>query len=320
MLLLTAGPAAAQLGSGDSDPALVPGTPQPEMTAEELGESLEAGRSAVARQVDNAAAFIDSFFSDERYDDEVRESRLRLGGEVLLEPGEGPTFDADVDLRLVLPNTEDRLRLVVGGNVRDDQDDTAVDAQARDLARESDGERKVSADLRYLLLEDLQQNLDAILGLRISKFTPALAFGLRYRRSWQPSDWTVRMTQEAEWETMDGFEVKSYVDLETTLTPGFFFRTTPEIVWQEEEKGIEYGLSFSLTQKLTDTRFLQYVLGYGFATEPRHELESILFRLRLRQSILEDRARVEVAPQIRLADNNGFDGTPGLLLRLELNF
>lgn len=319
LVALVPAAASAQIGSGDDDPALVPGTPPATYTGEDIGRALEGGRTAVARQVDNAAAYVDSFFGDERYDAEIEDSRLRIGTSVLFEPGEAADFDADLDLRLVLPNTKERLRLVVGGSVQDD-DAIDDDTPASEAMREERGSRNLSADLRYLLLADLEQHLDAILGFRISEMTPAAAVGLRYRRSWRPDEWTVRMTHKAEWETKDGFELKSFVDLEATSRQGYFFRATPEILWQQDEPGIEYGLDLSLTRALGETRLLQYVLGYRFVTEPDHELDSILLRARFRQSIVEDRARLEIAPQIRLADADGFDGKPGILLRFEVLF
>lgn len=319
-ILVGSSPGRAQVGSGDTDPALVPGSEPAEMTVEEFGETLEAGRTAVARQVDSAAAYIDSFFGDERYEAELAENRLRVGASVLFEAAESPALDGDIDLRLVLPNTEERLRLFVGGTVRDDGATTTDDPELRDFARDNDERRNLSTDLRYVVLRDLEQHLDAILGLRISDMTPAVAFGLRYRRSWQPDDWVVRMTQAAEWETKNGFELKSFLDFETTPTEGYFFRATPEVVWQEGEDGIEYSLSYSVTQALGEDRLLQYVLGYGFVTEPQHELNSLLARARFRQGVFDDRVRFEIAPQLRLADRDGFDGTPGILFRVEVVF
>jgi hypothetical protein len=291
----------------------------PEMTLEEFADTLETGREMVGRQLDEVAATIDSFFDDERLEGENAEGRLRLGTSMLFEAGEPPSLDADVNFSLDLPNTEERLRLVVTGSLRRD-DDTGDDRRRRLGIPDDDEDRRAAADLRYALLDDLQSNLDARIGLRINGFTPAAAFGLRYRRSWDANGWTVRMTHEGEWETKDGFEAESFLDFETEPAPNFFFRATPEVNWEEDEPGFRYGFGFTLTHRLAERRFLQYSLRYRFETEPDHGLDEILLRARYRQTIFRDWVFGEVAPQIRLADEDGIDGTPGVMFRVQVVF
>ncbi len=290
----------------------------PEMTIEEFGDALQRGRDAVGWSLDETARYIDSFFDDDRLEGEVAEGRLRLGGSVLFETDEAPRLDADVNFNLTLPNTEERLRLVVAGSVR--RDDDAEERRRRRDGLDEEEERQFAADLRYALIDDLQRNLDARFSLRVKGLMPAAAFGLRYRRTWDVNDWRVRMTHQGEWETADGFEAESFLDFETEFSPELFFRVTPEIIWEEDEPGFRYGLGFTLTQRLAAQRFLQYSLAYRFETEPDHGLDEILLRARYRQTIFRDWVFGEVAPQIRLADSDGTDGTPGIMFRFQLVF
>jgi hypothetical protein len=302
-----------QWPNGDVDP--------PELTLEELAETVDAGREMVAAQIDGIAALIDSFFDDDRLEDEDAEGRLRLGTTYFLEAGEAPSLKADVGFSLSLPNTEQRLRLVVTGAFqRDDDGREIIERRRRPSGRDDDEESSIAADLRYVLLEDLQQNLDARVGLRVRGFVPAGRVGLRYRRSWNPNDWTVRMTHEAEWETINGFSAESFLDLETQLARDFFFRVTPEIDWEEDDPGYDYGLGFTLTHRLGEQRALQYSLDYSFSSEPSHGLDQILLSARYRQTIFRDWVFGEIAPQIRIADRDGASGTPGVTFRVQAVF
>jgi len=296
----------------------------PELTVEELVETIETGREMVAAQLNEIAALIDSFFDDERLESEDPEARLRLGTSLFLEPGEAPSLKADVGFSLSLPNTEERLRLVVTGAFRQDDDDRGrrrtTERQRRPGIQDDEDESSVEAGLRYVLLRDLERHLDARAGLRVRGFVPAGVLGLRYRRTWDPNGWTVRMTTEGEWETINGFSAGSYLDLETELARDFFFRATPLIDWEEDEPGYEYGLGFTLTQRLGRQRALQYSLDYGFSSDPNHGLDQIMLRTRYRQTIFRDWIFGEIAPQIRLADRDGSDGTPGVTFRVQVVF
>lgn len=307
-------------------PALAEGGPDADylaprhMTPGEFGRSLESARDGIAGRIDAAATFIDSFFGDERYVEEVAETRLRIGGDVLLEPGEAPAPDIDFNLRLVLPNTQERLRLVVDGVVRDEETSAAERDRIRAGTGEVEDRRRFTADLRYTILEDLEEHLDARSGLRLDSFVPAGVVGLRYRRTWLPDSWLIRMSHEVEWETIDGFELKGFLDFETEPGEELFFRTTPEIRWRQEAEGLDLSLSHNLTQRLGEERFLQYALGFELGTEPRFRLEGVTARARYRQTVLRHWIRAELAPQLRFPEAEDYDPTPGLRLGLEVVF
>jgi len=298
-------------------------TEPPEMTLEEFGDTLEAGRDLVGEQIDQVARFIDSFFDDERLEGEFADGRLRLGTSYFIEPGETSGLQADVNLSVSLPNTQERLRLVVTGAWwRDDEGDEEDELRrrARPGSPDEDESSSFAADLRYIVLEDLEQNLDARVGLRVRGFVPAGVTGLRYRRNWDPEPWGVRLTNQVEWETMRGFSADSFIDFEARPAEDFFFRATPTIGWQEDQSGFDYGFGYNLTQRLGERRFLQYSLDYDFSSSPSHGLDQILLRARYRQTLFRTWVFGEIAPQFRLADRDGLDGTPGIEFRLQAVF
>ena len=300
------------------------GAPPPEITLEELGDTVEAGRDLIGRQIDQAARYIDSFFDDERLEGEDAEARLRLGTSYFIEPGETSGLQAEFNLSVDLPKTEERLRLVVTGAWWRDDDDLIDEDDLRRRQRpgspDEDESSSFAADLRYVLLEDLEQNLDARVGLRVRGFVPAGVTGLRYRRNWDPDGWRVRLTNQVEWETMRGFSADSFIDFEARPAEDFFFRATPAIGWQEDESGFDYGFGFTLTQRLSERRFLQYSLDYDFSSSPSHGLDQILLRARYRQTLFRSWVFGEIAPQLRLADRDGVDGTPGITFRVQAVF
>jgi hypothetical protein len=294
------------------------------MAPAELGDALHAGRNFLGRPVDELAQALDWFFDDERVEDEA-DGRLRLGTSLLLEPSGTSGLETDVSLSINLPNAEERLRLIVTGAVWRDDEEEELRARERpgaeedaDDAEDREDSSSFAADLRYTLREDLERHLDAKVGLRVRDFTPAGVVGLRYRRNWDPDDWSVRLTNRVEWETMRGFAADSFFDFERTLASDLFFRATPSVGWQEDQSGFAYGFGFALTQRLTKRRFLQYTLDYDFSS--RHGLEQILVRARLRQTLFRDWVFGEIAPQLRYADRDGFDGTPGILFSLQAVF
>lgn len=111
MLLFAAAADIALAGNGFvSDEWPDTEAPPPEITLEELGDTIEAGRDLIARRIDQAARYIDSFFDDERLEGEAAEARLGLGTFYLVELGEASGLQVEFNPRVDLPKTEKRLR------------------------------------------------------------------------------------------------------------------------------------------------------------------------------------------------------------------
>ncbi len=288
-------------------------------TAAPVGR-LDRWHQAIETGLRRTATWADSFFSDERYEAESNESRLRLRIGAFVEEGEGLSDDLDADLRIALPGTRDRIAFIVEGGSDESNDDRRVPAD--DIAREFRGndDSNFSLGLRYRFLETRGHSILGQAGLELRSVNAQGAFGLRYRGLFGLGQWGVRFAERLRWFTDDGVETITTLDFDREVFGRMLFRHTLKAAWFEKEQGYFYEINFSLIQRLNQISAIQYECNNFFETEPNNHLVESVFRLRYRRQTYRDWLILEVAPQVAVPHDRDYEPTPGILLRAELTF
>lgn len=275
-------------------------------------------QSALARRLKLGATWVDGFLGDERSIAEVNETWARLRLNATIEDREGFGGGASFKTRLVLPNTEDRLHLVLAGiGDESNTDDYLFDEQISD---EFSGveEESVSAGLQYFLKATNRNNLRLELGARFSGGTPDPYTGFRYRHSVPLDVWLLRLTERLRVFVERGWESQTRFDVERPFGSRFYFRTTSRVDAFEEEEGVFLGQDLILHQRLSRLRLMTYELVGDLATDSVDELDQVVARVRYSQRLARSWIRLEVAPQLAWRERYDFATTAGLLLRLDL--
>lgn len=291
---------------------------QSEVAPQERG-FIDETQAALSNQVMRTAAWIDSFFDAERVQAEENESTLRLKLKTFIEEGETAEFGFNASLRLVLPKLQDRVSLVVSGDPDDDPDFEKNPADARQAEVTGSDERNVTVSFQYKVKETLSRYISASMGFRFRGLLPVVYLEGRYRYQVPLDHWTARFTQRFRWYTDVGWESRTNLTFDTTLSPWWFFRTGMTGDWYEDRKdeGFFYGIGAFVTQKLSERRAIEYGWVNSFQTEPNNHLEEITFAARYRQNIWRSWVFYEIQPQIRFPKSEAFNITPGVLLLLE---
>lgn len=267
-----------------------------------------------------SATWLDSFFEDERHETESNKTSFRLRFEVFNEVADSASFNIKGNLRLLLPNTGERLMLVVSGSPDSEEDITDTDEDDIREEFESTDEENLSVGLQYYLLRKLKRNLSAQGGLRFRSGGPVVYTGVRYRELVDLGTWDLRMTERLRWYSDNGFESKTNVDFERPVFEEMLFRTALQGSWFQDESGFFYDVNFRLFQPLSDRRVLEYQLNNQFQTSPNNRLEQSSIRLRYRQRLWRDWLALELIPQVRFPRSRDFKATPGAMVRFELTF
>ena len=294
--------------------------------ADPLDEDLEEpwlvdrAHDFLSGSIQDSAAWLDSFFSDERAEAERNRSRIRIRGGPYWERGQGTKFNTKYSIRLSLPGTGRRLNLLIAGDSDDDQDlEDSPEDEIRDRATETDREN-VAAGLQYFLLDEAQRNLSVLGGVRLSGATPVGLFGARYRRYWELDPWGLRFTQRGLVLTDNEVIVPSRLDFERPVADDILFRHTLAGTWFKSEDGYFYNVDFALIQRVDDKTAISYEFANQFQTEPSNRLEESAFRIRYRQKIWREWLRLDVTPQMAFPRERDFDLTPGLYVGFEVTF
>ncbi len=282
---------------------------------------VDALHGGISRRFLTSAVWLDSFFGDERHEEEVNRSQFKVRFDAFREGSGGMAYlRPNFDLRLVLPQLRHKTRLVISGDPNEDVDPSSSPqgSPAAKLAKVP--EKSVTTALQVVPLETKRSNLSIRAGVKLHSGKLELFLGPRYRYLVQYGPWDVRFTQEERWTTDIGWQVRSRFDVERPLPNDLFFRTSLEGVWTENMHGYPYALSFLLRQPLDGNRALQYEWVNSFHTRPTDVLIEELFVFRYRQRFWRDWLFLEVAPQARFPRDRGFEYTPGILFRIDMVF
>lgn len=265
------------------------------------------------------ANWLDSFFRDERSEIEENTSSLRLRLSSFMEEGQGMQGDAQLRLRLVLPELEDKFYILITGEQEDD-DDLNNDTFKKTAEIDETDDRNVNLSLRYFIKKARDMNLSLKIGARVNGFSPVAYGGPRFRISRHAGPWLIRFTQEVKFFSGDGWETDTRFDFEKFLAENLFFRARTDGYWYEEEYGYFYEVDFSIYQVLDKDRAMRYAWNNYFETRPSHHLDQILLGITYRQRFWRKWLFFEISPQLAFREDDDHHPSPGVTVAVEAFF
>lgn len=300
-------------------PAITP--PQPEEPKPKRGffDMLHGGMS---RRLLSTAEWLDSFFADPRALKEENHTYVRLGYEVFTEEKSGVKYSPTFDLRLVLPQLQNRTHLVFSAPSAALPPGAPPTLNTTGAAVETTQtqDRHAAAAIHYIFKNEADESLIMRVGASLKQYTPALFAAPRYRALFHLKPWDFRFTQEVVYRTDTRWQEETQFDLERPLPHDLFFRTNATGIWIERNRGYTYSLNFSLLQPLDSTHALNYVWSNNYQTRPIDELTEVSVRVAYRHSFWQEWLFFEISPQARFPRDRNFDVTPGILLKVEMFF
>ncbi len=268
----------------------------------------------------STAAWLDSFFGDERYVAEDNRSYVRVLYDAFQEERSQLLLRPAVDLRLVLPQLEKKAHIVFSAEPTESPKDTGTPVTVSGEPAATTEERNFTAALEYFIRSVSRESFIIRAGGQISDGQPVLFVSPRYRSLTPLDPWDFRFTQEATYRTDTAWQTNTRFDLERELPGDLFFRASIDGAWYENRVGYFPNLVFSLRQAIDVSHAVDYEWVNNYQTRPITELTEVALRLRYRHSFWRRWLFVEVAPQIRFPREMDFEGTPGILFRLEMFF
>ena len=294
-------------------------------TVEELEDTewLDWVHRKVFRSVCSSALWFDSFFGDERVDDQRHESHGWIRGGLLLDAQEGVRPDARVSVKLALPRFEGRATAFVG---RDTESNLVSDA--------SDGVEGVPP---YFV----DTEAEWVVGLG---FTPMRSRFRRFRldagvtMNWPPNPYLkarytadllsgrvslVRYRQTLFWTGRDGLGTTGRLDLERALSPRFMVRQFNIGTLTQATEGLDWQSGMALYHYLGPGRAIAYLAEIFGETGKDERLEDFGFRIMYRQRFAREWFFIQAEPGIswpREEVGEARVAIPGILVAVELNF
>lgn len=293
------------------------------------GKLADAFHGNISKRIVNSAAWVDSFFANERSLAEENRTYVTMRYNLFLEDSSGISNDPRIDARVVLPKLEEKFHLIfslepdepLGGGIAVKEDTTNSSQVIMNKPQTPvSNKRRFSTALQYFLESTENQNISIRSGLTFSGIEPVLFVAPRYRLLIPIDSWSFRFTQEVMYRTDTRWQETSRFDFERSLG-SLFFRSTAEGSWFQDNTGYFYNFSFVLFQPLGRTNALNYEWISSFETEPTGKLTDTVFCIRYRHNLTSHKwIFFNIAPQCRFPSDRDHQFTPGILLSAEAVF
>lgn len=275
-------------------------------------EPLDSHRDAASKQVTALANWLDSFFADERIYEESQKSHLKLNLLHISEEGYEPRYEANLQGKLTLPNTQERLKILF-------ESDPEEDAAADTTVVEAVEAQEQSLGLRYIQYTSkwLRAHTDA--GVR---FRSGLDTFVRFRLRgiYTLGQWQFRAAETIFWRDSIGAGETTRLDIERRLSKDYLFRSTSQATWLDETRQFDMSQDFYLIHTINKYRGVIYRAGMSGVSEPKTHTTGYVLSVRLRQQIHRDWLFFEINPKVLYPEEEDFHTRHSLTFKLEIMF
>ncbi|SHF39888.1 hypothetical protein SAMN02745753_01900 [Marinomonas polaris DSM 16579] len=272
-----------------------------------------SSHETVSKTIGNWSTNIDSFLSGEQ-SRETSDSYLEVRfGSVLSGSDRSGFFDFRT--RLKLPNTQDRLRLVV-----ESEPDSLAPESLRGESSQQKGvvnsalKSNVSAAVRYIK-DDIGLDVDA--GIRVDfPLDPFLR--LRLKQGEVTDQWSWWQNQEAFAYYSKGIGARYGVGLGYAVSPTLNFGSDFGVTWLDKEGLFYVRENFSIQHRLDDKNRLGYQLSFLQSGDNSIGSDSFLYNVQYERLLYKDWLIGQIIPQFTHEADDGYDGTFSLTLSLAI--
>ena len=296
--------------------------PEEEVIEETPIEILDWSRSLASDYVEDLndgvdSFFMDAFFEDEAINDESSGSNGRLFFTTRLVKGEGVDYQMGVNLKLVLPRTRDRFKLLVETDENeDDQKETNVIGTTDNVT--------YSTALRVELKEGKRWKSSWDNGIRWSG-EPVYFSRLRARRTDYFEDWRSRVLQTLYWRTDVEWGSDFNMSFLRPIGLHHHFRTGFGAEYILSDDFADLTSNAAIFHELSSRAAMLYKVAVFGDTDSITKVNSTVLTVSYRRKIYRHFVFAEVVPEVAWprAEEEGDDNykaTPAINFRLEMIF
>ncbi len=261
---------------------------------------------------------IDEFFSDEKVEYETNGSYLRLTLDSVFSEGGNRGFVGNAKARIVLPNTQQKMRLVFESDPHEGRDE--INPELEETLLDAAQDKSYFAGLEAVLGEYKYWKIRPSIGLRLNSKLELLT-RIRANRFYNINDnWSVYLRNSLYRYSSSGYGFKTSLELDRKIFDKLFFRSTTSGRWEEENELWESSQLLSLTHSMDAKRALIYQLGVFGISEPRVFATDYLLQLRYRKQLYSNYLFMELSPKIVYDHEDNFEPVFSFTVRGEIIF
>ncbi|MGR6873009.1 hypothetical protein ACU6U9_12035 [Pseudomonas sp. HK3] len=256
--------------------------------------------------------FMGAFFDDEVLEDETSGSNGRVYFTSRREDQAEPNYQVGLNLRLILPKTRDRFKLLV------ETDEEEDDVNETDVLGTKDN-ITYSTAIRVDFKERRHWKTSFDNGVRWAG-EPVFFSRLRARRIDYFQTWRTRILQTLSWRTDEKWGTRFSASAIRPLGFSRHFRTGFNADYLLNDDFVELDSSVSVFDELSSRSAMLYRLRVFGDTEKSTKLTNTVLSASYRRKIYKNYTFVELVPELAWPRENDFKVTPAITLQLEMIF
>jgi len=301
------------------DTATQPAQPQQPVDDEWMLGTIESTQRAISKSILGFSKSIDEYFSNERVMEEATGSYgcIRLG---FLYQEHGQIDSANsVCLKVDLPNTRKRWKLFIERNDSDSKNNNLNSSLPATGDVNSNTGTGSEAGVSYVAKDELLKNFSFDMGIR-SRLPLDPFARLRYRRTWVPSNWLYRLTENLYYYKSIEGGLLSRLDFERHLSPSWYTRITSQADYRDQDSEFYLKQIFGAYREVKKGQAMSFEYIVSGFTQPSARVDYYMYRFRYRFNVWRDWFFVETSPQLLHTSENNFRQVAGILISLEAVF
>lgn len=277
---------------------------------------------------------IDRFLGKDRAFEETNKSHVQIYHFTTFLEDRSPISGLNYKIKLVLPRTEERFRLVVENMTEtENKEGTSVVTEPAqipsaattktktDKTGESgeDTTRSTTAALRYLASKrgiKASFDLGLIFTSRIQLF-----YRIRLRKNYKLGNWLFRPTEEYMWIIGEGRRSTTGLDFDKKLTDKWHFRFANGINWySNDSKFLYFNNGPSWYQTINERMMMSYNLRAHTSYSERFSKDNYSASVSFRQLLYKKWFYWTVTPALNFPKETDYRRTPSLTIRFDTIF
>lgn len=297
-------------------------TPEPASTGEEpgAGRFLDWPHDRLSRILQGAARGADALFSGTRNYDAPNATYVMLGVVgTSFRPGDGDDLARPLTrIRLNLPDTEDRLQLLVDRGVA-----TLTRSEAQRDAEVAAGQAArddtTFAALRVLVVDVLRLRVSTDVGARFR--VPVSPFvRVRADRATVLGSWKVLLSQTFLDSTHDGFQSTSQASFQRPLAEHVTLSLLTDATWRQPRHPFTWSESAGVLWQIDDRTLAGAEAGLIAVSGADAGITATTLSVRWRRRLHRDWLILEARPQLIYPRDRGFQPIASLTVQVEVYF
>lgn len=272
---------------------------------------LDSTQQLFGMQANTVANRLDLFFADQRADDELARSRLRV--QRTYQVRERAAFDSETQIRinLRLPKLQDRFKFEMHGSKdKKEKEKEKVKSGTKTLSERELAKNQLNKDWQFR----------ADLGLNAS-IPPKIFTRGRLRKNMTSGDVIHRFVEELAWYSDRDWEMNTTLDSDLSLDEELLLRFRNTSDWKVTRKDYKTSHGPSLLQRLNDDSGLSYGFNVGTIVERSvWYVTNYTLSTTYRRNLYKQWIYADLTPGLDFPKEWHFRRTPFIRFRIEALF